>query len=122
MQFVEEIPVLNFLCDQYEVPCESYHQSDEEKLNKYIIRLRSEILADEPPQPLYLEVTKNKCDLNVIYFPEFQNYQLYKGDVIVEKKKNNIGGKIWNGTKTTAGIVGSAEGMVYKVGKPVVCF
>ena len=118
------------LCAQYEVPCENYHQSDEEKLNKYIIRLgeyhrlllRSEIMADEPPQPLYLEVAKNKCDLNVIYFPEFQNYQLYKGDIIVEKKNNNIGGKIWNGTKTTAGIVGTAGGMVYKVGKPVVCF
>ena len=79
-------------------------------------------MADEPPPPLYLEVAKNKCDLNIIYFPEFQNYQLYKGDIIIKEKKNNIGGKIWNGTKATAGLVGSAGGMVYKVGKPVVCF
>ena len=118
------------LCNQYQVPCESSKQDDEEKLNKYIIRLgefhrltlRSEIMADEPPPPLYLEVAKNKCDLNIIYFPEFQNYQLYKGDIIIKEKKNNIGGKIWNGTKATAGLVGSAGGMVYKVGKPVVCF
>ena len=118
------------LCQQYEVPCESYHENDEQKLNKYIIRLgeyhrlvlRSEILADEPPKSLYLEVAKNRCDLNIIYFPEFQNYHLYTGDVVVPGKKYSIGGKIWNGTKTTAGIVGAAGGMVYKVGKPVVCF
>ena len=118
------------LCQQYEVPCESYHENDEQKLNKYIIRLgeyhrlvlRSEILADEPPKSLYLEVAKNRCDLNIVYFPEFQNYHLYTGDVVVPGKKYSIGGKIWNGTKTTAGIVGAAGGMVYKVGKPVVCF
>ena len=118
------------LCQQYEVPCESYHENDEQKLNKYIIRLgeyhrlvlRSEILADEPPKSLYLEVAKNRCDLNIVYFPEFQNYHLYTGDVVVPGKKYSIGGKIWNGTKTTAGIVGAAGGVVYKVGKPVVCF
>ena len=118
------------LCNQYQVPCESYNENDDQKLNKYLIRLgeyhrlllRSEILADEPPKPLYLEVAKNKCDLNIIYFPEFENYRLYKGEIVVPGKKYNIGGKIWNGTKTTAGIVGTAGGMVYKVGKPVVCF
>ena len=118
------------LCLQYEVPCQSYNENDNEKLNKYIIRLgeyhrlvlRSEILADEPPKPLYLEVAKNKCDLNIIYFPEFQNYHLYSGEVVIPGKKYSIGGKIWNGTKTTAGVVGTAGGIVYKVGKPVVCF
>ena len=118
------------LCNQYQVPCESYNENDDQKLNKYLIRLgeyhrlllRSEILADEPPKPLYLEVAKNKCDLNIIYFPEFESYRLYKGEIVVPGKKYNIGGKIWNGTKTTAGIVGTAGGMVYKVGKPVVCF
>ena len=118
------------LCNQYEVACQSYNENDQEKLVKYIIRLgeyhrlvlRSEILADEPPPPLYLEVAKNKCDLNIIYFPEFQNYRLYKGEVIVPGKKYSIGGKIWNGTKTTASVVGAAGGMMYKVGKPVVCF
>ena len=73
------------LCLQYEVPCQSLHENNEEKLKKYIIRLgeynrlllRSEILAEEPPQELYFEVAKNPCNLNVIYFPEFQNYHLY---------------------------------------------
>ena len=118
------------LCNQYQVPCQSYSENDDEKLNKYIIRLgeyhrlllRSEILADEPPKPLYFEVAKDKCDLNVIYFPEFENYHLYNGDIVVPKRQNSVGGKIWNGTKTTAGVVGKAGKVFYNVGKPVVCF
>ena len=62
------------LCLQYEVPCQSFNENDEEKLNKYIIRLgeyvrlllKSEILAEEPPKPLYQEVAKQACNLNVI--------------------------------------------------------
>ena len=118
------------LCNQYEVPCQSYNENDDEKLNKYIIRLgeyhrlllRSEILADEPPKPLYFEVAKDKCDLNVIYFPEFENYHLYNGDIIVPQGQNSVGEKIWNGTKTTVGVVGKAGKVFYNVGKPVVCF
>ena len=118
------------LCLQYEVPCQSFSQNDEEKLNKYIIRLgeynrlvlRSEILADEPPPPLYHEVAKQPCNTNIIIFPEFQNYHLYKGEVIVPGKTYSIGGKIWNGTKATVGALGTAGGIMYKAGKPVVCF
>ena len=118
------------LCLQYEVPCQSLNENNEEKLNKYIIRLgeynrlvlRSEVYADEPPKPLYNEVAKQPCNLNIIYFPEFQNYHLYKGEVVVPGKTYSIGGKIWKGTKATAGIMGSAGGLVYKAGKPVVCF
>ena len=118
------------LCLQYEVPCQSFNENDEEKLTKYIIRLgeynrlvlRSEVYADEPPQPLYHEVAKQPCNLNIIYFPEFQNYHLYKGEVVVPGKTYSIGGKIWKGTKATAGIMGSAGGLVYKAGKPVVCY
>ena len=118
------------LCLQYEVPCQSLNENNEEKLNKYIIRLgeynrlvlRSEVYADEPPKPLYHEVAKQPCNLNIIYFPEFQNYHLYKGEVVVPGKTYSIGGKIWKGTKATAGIMGSAGGLVYKAGKPVVCF
>ena len=47
---------------------------------------------------------------------------MYKGDVIVPGKTYSIGGKIWNGTKATVGVVGSAGGLMYKAGKPVVCF
>ena len=118
------------LCLQYEVPCQSYNENDEEKLNKYLIRvgeynrllLRSEVLAEEPPQPLYFEVAKDPINLNIIFFPEFQNYQLFRGEFNAPVNNNSIGEKIWNGTKTTAGVVGSAGGLVYKAGKPVVCF
>ena len=118
------------LCLEYDVPCQSFNENDEEKLNKYIIRLgeyhrlllRSEIYAEEPPKPLYKEESKKPCDLNIIYFPEFENYHLYKGGVIVPGKTYSIGGKIWKATKTTAGIMGTAGGLAYKAGKPVVCF
>ena len=117
------------LCIQFEVPCQSYNENDEEKINKYIIRLgeyhrlllRSEIYAEEPPKPLYFEESKKPC-LNNLIFPEFQNYHLYKGEVVVPGKTYSIGGKIWNATKATAGIVGTAGGLAYKAGKPVVCF
>ena len=118
------------LCLQYEVPCQSFNENDEEKLNKYIIRLgeynrlvlRSEVLAEEPPKSLYHEVAKQPCNLNIIYFPEFQNYNLYKGEIILPEQNYSMGKKIWNGAKATAGAVGTAGGFVYKVGKPVVCF
>ena len=118
------------LCLEYDVPCQSFNENDEEKLNKYIIRLgeyhrlllRSEIYAEEPPKLLYKEESKKPCDLNIIYFPEFENYHLYKGGVIVPGKTYSIGGKIWKATKTTAGIMGTAGGLAYKAGKPVVCF
>ena len=52
------------LCLQYEVPCMSISQNNQEKINKYIIRLgeyhrlllKSEINCSEPPPPLYREV------------------------------------------------------------------
>jgi hypothetical protein len=118
------------LCLQYEVPCQSYNENDEEKLNKYIIRLgeynrlvlKSEVLAEEPPEPLYFEVAKDPINLNIIYFPEFQNYQLFRGEFNVPVSNNSVGAKIWNGTKATASAVGTAGGLVYKAGKPVVCF
>ena len=118
------------LCLQYEVPCQSFSQNDEEKLIKYKIRLgeyyrlllRSEIFAEEPPQPLYHEVARQLCNTNVIIFPEFQNYHLYKGEVIVPGRSYSIGGKIWNGTKATVGVIGTAGEIVYNAGKPVIRF
>ena len=66
-------------------------------------------------------MAKDKCNLNVIYFPEFENYHLCKGELVVEEKQNNsIGDKIWNGTETTTGVVGNEGKGVYKVGKHVV--
>ena len=118
------------LCMEYEVTCESLNEDNIEKLNKYIIRLgeynrlvlRSEVYAEEPPQTLYHEVAKQPCNLDAIYFPEFQNYKLYKGEIIVPGKSYSIGGKILKGAKKTAGVVGAAGGLAYKIGKPAVCF
>ena len=118
------------LCMEYEVPCQSLNENDEEKLNKYIIRLgeyyrlvlRSEILAEEPPPILYKEVAKQPANLKIIYFPEFENYHLSRPQNPPLNTKNSIGGKIWNGTKTTVGAVGVAGGYAYKIGKPIVCF
>ena len=117
------------LCMNYEIPCQSLNENNEEKLNKYKIRLgeyyrlllRSEILADEPPKKLYNEEAKNKCNLEIIYFPEFLNYHLYKGSITIEKKKS-IKNKIWDGTKSTMGMIGAAGGIIFNVGKPVVGF
>jgi len=118
------------LCLKYEIPCQTIYENDEERLNKYIIKfgeycrllLKSEVEADEPPPPLYKEVAKDKCNLNIEYFGEFKDYKLYKGQHYVAKKKDSIGTKIWNGTKATASVVGTAGELVYKAGKPVVGF
>ena len=129
------------LCLQYEVPCQSLTQNDDEKINKYIIRLgeynrlvlRSEINCDEPPKPLYHEVAKDPINLNVIYFPEFENYQLFKGNIStnVNNSNNNqinsndnasMGSKIWEGTKTTFNVMKNTTGFIYNTGKPIVSF
>ena len=118
------------LCNEYQVPCQSFYENNEERLNKYIIKLgeynrlvlKSEILADEPPAPLYFEEAKKKCNLNIIYFPEFQNYHLYKGEFSIPNDKKSIGRKIWKGTKTTAGAVGYAGESLYKATKNTVYY
>ena len=127
------------LCLQYEVPCQSLTQNDDEKINKYLIRLgeynrlvlKSEINCDEPPQPLYKEVAKQPINLNIIYFPEFENYQLFRGNLSINGNNNQInnnnndasmGSKIWEGTKTTFNIMKNTTGFIYNTGKPIVSF
>lgn len=123
------------LCLQYEVPCQSLTQNDDEKLNKYLIRLgeynrlllKSEINCDEPPPPLYQEVAKDPINENIIYFPEFQNYQLFKGNLENNQKNGNnnastVGDKIWEGTKTTFDIMKKSTGIIYNTSKPIVSF
>ena len=115
------------LCMLYDITCETFYENNEEKLNKYIIKLgeynrlnlKSEILAEEPPKPLDYKEAKKKCNLNIIYFPEFENYQLYKGEFLPDKN-NSISGKIRRRTKSAADIVGSAGVLIYKAGKPVI--
>jgi len=122
------------LCLQYEVPCQSLSQNNDEKLNKYLIRLgeynrlslKSEVNCDEPPQPLYNEVAKDPINENVIYFPEFENYQIFKGHFVNKGSNNNdsnsVGNKIWEGTKTTLGVMKTTSGVIYETSKPIVSF
>ena len=124
------------LCNQYEVPCMSISQNDQEKINKYIIRLgeyhrlllRSEINCSEPPPPLYREVAHNLIDVNIIYFPEFENYTLFRGSNISSNKNSNnntdesMSSKIWEGTKTTLNMMKTTSGIIYNTSKPIVSF
>ena len=122
------------LCLQYEVPCQSLSENNVEKLNKYLIRLgeynrlllKSEVNCDEPPPPLYNEVARDPINENTIYFPEFENYQIFKGHFVNKgndnKGSNSMGNKIWEGTKTTLGVMKTTSGIVYKTGKPIVSF
>ena len=136
------------LCNQYEVLCMSLSQNNSEKINKYIIRLgeyhrlvlKSEINCSEPPPPLYREVAHNPIDINILYFPEFENYILFKGNNIANSKNNvnnnninvfnnntnnldeSMTSKIWEGTKSTFDIMKTTTGFIYKTGKPIVSF
>ena len=121
------------LCLQYEVPCQSLSGNNDEKLNKYLIRLgeynrlllKSEVNCDEPPQPLYNEVAKDPINENIIYFPEFKNYQIFKGHFVNKgnnKDSNSVGNKIWEGTKTTFDVMKTTSGFIYNTSKPIVSF
>ena len=126
------------LCLQYEVPCMSISQNNQEKINKYIIRLgeyhrlllKSEINCSEPPPPLYREVAHNLIDVNTIYFPEFENYTLFRGNNTTSSNKNNnsnnpdesMTSKIWEGTKTTFNVMKTTSGILYNTSKPIVSF
>ena len=113
------------LCQEYQIPCQSFDENDEEKLNKYIIELgnyhrltlRSEILAEEPPKSLSFDDATKKCNLDEIFFPELNDYHLYRGEMI--PGKTTFGGKIWKGTKVTAKFIGHKGSSIFKAGKRI---
>ena len=57
-------------------------------LEYYRLLIKSEVLADVPPFEIPYEVAKDPINNNVIYFPEFQNYQIYEGKIKPEKNKS----------------------------------
>ena len=66
----------------------------EQKFNTRIVEyyrllIKSEVLADVPPFEIPFEVAKEPINNNIIYFPEFQNYQIYEGKLKPEKKKTS---------------------------------
>ena len=100
-----------------------------EIMNYYRLLIKSEVLCEEPPE------FPNKINLlNPInvqnYFPEFECYQIYKGDVypekgIIQKTVNYVSDKINKDAIVNTGItVGSALGKglkaIYYFTKPIV--
>ena len=58
-------------------------------LEYYRLLIKSEVLADAPPFEIPYEVAKEPINNGIIYFPEFENYQIYEGKLKVEKNKNS---------------------------------
>ena len=59
-------------------------------LEYHRLLLKSEVLADAPPFEIPYEVAKNQINNGIIYFPEFENYQIYEGKLKVDKKNNGL--------------------------------
>ena len=57
-------------------------------LEYYRLLIKSEVLADAPPFEIPYEVAKEPINNQIIYFPEFENYQIYEGKVKIEKKNH----------------------------------
>lgn len=78
------------LCAQYklnELPIEIKYTTNIAMY--YRITLKSEVLAEEPPEPISNELALQPCDPLLIIFPEFNNYKLYQGNVEV-KTRNQL--------------------------------
>ena len=86
----------------------------------YRLLLRSEVLADEPPKQIDIKYSLDPCDLSIIYFPEFKNYQIYVGNYQNEDNSiSNIGKKIIYGSLRS---VKNAGSYIFSFGKPVLSF
>ena len=59
-------------------------------LEYHRLLLKSEVLADAPPFEIPYEVAKDQINNGIIYFPEFENYQIYEGKLKVDKKNNGL--------------------------------
>ena len=88
----------------------------------YRLLIRSEVLAEEPPEEIKKEFADQKCDLSIVYFPEFENYSIYKGEIPGKENSNGIGKKIYNGGVGTFNVLKNTGGFIYSTTKPVVSF
>lgn len=75
----------------------------------YRLLIKSEVLAEEPPEPFDKEYNLYPCQLQADFFPEFNNYQLYKGEVTeltkneaMKEKFKQVIETIGNGVASTA--------------------
>ena len=113
------------------------------------LQLKSEVLAEEPPYEVPYENAKDPINNQIIYFPEFREYQIYASKLIPEKKtsdlieafryigngigtmgnyiaekyqENDMNNKLIEGGVIVAKGVGEAGKALYKVAKPVAKF
>lgn len=52
--------------------------------------MKSKVLAEEPPEEIPLEQQYTFMDSSICYYPEFEDYQIYKGEVNPEKQKSKL--------------------------------
>lgn len=55
----------------------------------YRLLIKSEVLADEPPNEIDPKHILDNIDNNIIYFPEFKNYKIFKGNILFESNNNS---------------------------------
>lgn len=128
---------------------EYYRLLVSKKIIYFYLQLKSEVLAEEPPYEVPYENAKDPINNQIIYFPEFQEYQIYVGKLIPKKKtsevieafryvgnglgtmgnylaekyqENDMNNKLIEGGVLAAKGVGVVGKALYKVAKPVVKF
>ena len=122
--------------------------SNENKYNIFLyIQIKSEVLADAPPFEIPYEYAKNPVENQIIYFPEFENYQIFEGNFVPESKKEGLknafrfvgsglgsmatyfgekyqeydmNNKIIEGGAATLKGIAAAGKLLYKISKPIV--
>ena len=107
----------------------------------YRLLIKSEVLADEPPNEIESNFILNQIDNSIIYFPEFEDYHIFEGKIIPEvnnrnylitlfryigsgylNKKindNDIYGKTLKGTLTLLKGIKEGGKLLYKTSKPI---
>ena len=107
----------------------------------YRLLIKSEVLADEPPNEIESNFILNQIDNSIIYFPEFEDYHIFEGKIIpkvntttylitlfryigsgyLNKKinDNDIYGKTLKGTLTLLKGIKEGGKLLYKTSKPI---
>ena len=107
----------------------------------YRLLIKSEVLADEPPDQIESQFILNQIDNSIIYFPEFEDYHIFEGKIIpkvntrnylitlfryigsgyLNKKinDNDIYGKTLKGTLTLLKGIKEGGKLMYKTSKPI---
>lgn len=87
----------------------------------YRLLIKSEIYAEEPPEAPSKEQGMMKCDVDIDYFPEFNDYQLVKEEK-KKKEEDKENFDIVKGGKSMWNVLSKTGKILYKTSKPVACF